>query len=105
MNFSDSSTYPADTDFFVYGTLLKNIVRTDFLKIINLMENTNENAVYRVSVMGPRQQYLWVGVHSTVRDYISRKEMALRIHSRMLGHNLAHNWVVFLKPMFFKHLN
>jgi len=105
VNFSNSPNCSADTYYFVYGTLLKNITRTDFLKIINQLENTNENAEYKISVMGPRQQYLWVGVQSRVRDNASRREMGIRIHARLFGHNLTNNWVVFQKPLLFKHLN
>jgi len=105
VNFSDSPNYPADAHHFVYGTLLKNITRIDFLKIINQLENTNENAEYKVCVMGPRQQYLWVGVQSRVSDNVSRREMGIRIHARLFGQNLINNWVVFQKPLLFKHLN
>ncbi|PKM83031.1 MAG: hypothetical protein CVU89_02580 [Firmicutes bacterium HGW-Firmicutes-14] len=94
-----------DAYYFVYGTLLKNILRTDFIRVINLLETIDEEAVFDISVRGPKQKYVWVNIQSRVHDYREREEMANRIHKLFHRNNLTGGWVVFLKPEIYRYLH
>lgn len=105
MKFNANLNYLENPAYFVYGTLLKDVTSIEFWRVICLLENINENGAYKVSVRGPRSQYVYVDVWSPIRNYRAREEMAQRIHNSLYRYKLTGRWGVFLKTYKHNQLN